>query len=104
LLRKSGCAILALLPNTFRPLDRLPSPGATSHPVRTAYVVLLIIFLLLPGLIVIPLSFTSGRNLAFPPPGFSLRWFEQYFNSAIWMSATMRSFGVAFATAFFATI
>lgn len=104
LLRKSGYGILALLAKIFRPLDRLSSPGANSSPVRTAYVVLLIIFLMLPGLIVIPLSFTSGRNLACPPPGFSLRWFEQYFDSAIWMSATIRSFGVAFATAFFATI
>ncbi|MBV2143651.1 ABC transporter permease subunit [Falsochrobactrum sp. TDYN1] len=103
-LRKLGYGILALVAKIFRPLDRLFPPKESGSPVRTLYVVLLIAFLMLPGLIVIPLSFTSSRNLAFPPPGFSLRWFEQYFNSAIWMSATMRSFGVAFATAFFATI
>src|SRR5690606_10114450 len=103
-LRRLGYGILALIARILRPLDRiLPSNGSGS-PVRTIYVVVLIAFLMLPGLIVIPLSFTSGRSLAFPPPGFSLRWFEQYFNSTIWMSATMRSFGVAFATAFFATI
>src|SRR5690606_37002984 len=103
-LRRLGYGILALIAKTFRPLDRVLPSNDGSSPVRTIYVVLLIAFLMLPGLIVIPLSFTSGRSLAFPPPGFSLRWFEQYFNSAIWMSATIRSFGVAFATAFFATI
>lgn len=104
LLRKLGYGILAIIARVFRPLDRVFKPKSNGSPVRTIYVVLVIAFLMLPGLIVIPLSFTSGRNLAFPPPGFSLRWFEQYFNSAIWMSATMRSFGVAFATAFFATV
>jgi len=103
-LRRLGYGILALISRIFRPLDRLFPPRESGNPVRTLYVALLIIFLMLPGLIVIPLSLTSGRNLAFPPPGVSLRWFEQYFNSAIWMSATMRSFGVAFATAFFATV
>jgi len=104
LLRKLGYGLLAIIARIFRPLDRVFKPKSSGSPVRTIYVVLVIAFLMLPGLIVIPLSFTSGRNLAFPPPGFSLRWFEQYFNSAIWMSATMRSFGVAFATAFFATV
>lgn len=104
LLRKIGYSILAMVARIFRPLDRLFPPKESGSPVSITYVVLLLAFLMLPGLIVIPLSFTSGRNLAFPPPGFSLRWFEQYFNSAIWMSATMRSFGVAFATAFFATV
>ncbi|WP_421566425.1 ABC transporter permease subunit [Ochrobactrum sp. EDr1-4] len=104
LLRKLGYGLLAIIARIFRPLDRVFKSKSSGSPVRTIYVVLVIAFLMLPGLIVIPLSFTSGRNLAFPPPGFSLRWFEQYFNSAIWMSATMRSFGVAFATAFFATV
>ncbi|MBC8719610.1 ABC transporter permease subunit [Ochrobactrum sp. Marseille-Q0166] len=104
LLRKLGYGLLAIIARVFLPLDRVFTPKTNGSPVRTIYVVLVIAFLMLPGLIVIPLSFTSGRNLAFPPPGFSLRWFEQYFNSAIWMSATMRSFGVAFATAFFATV
>lgn len=103
-LRRAGYGILAVMAKMFRPLDRLFPPKESGSPVMSFYVVLLICFLMLPGLIVIPLSFTSGRTLAFPPPGFSLQWFEQYFNSAIWMSATMRSFGVAFATAFFATI
>lgn len=60
-------------------------------------------FLVLPTLLVIPLAFTSSQFLEFPPPGYGLSWFETYFNSPIWIQATIRSFGVAFATACAAT-
>jgi ABC-type spermidine/putrescine transport system permease subunit I len=62
-----------------------------------------IAFLVLPTLLVIPLGFTSSQFLEFPPPGYSLRWFETYFASPLWISATIRSFLVAAATAFLAT-
>lgn len=64
---------------------------------------LIIGFLVLPTLLVIPLSFTSSQFLEFPPPGYSLRWFETYFSSPLWIQATIRSFLVAGATAFVAT-
>src|SRR5690606_30578934 len=49
-LRRLGYGILALIAQIFRPLDRiLPSNGSGS-PVRTIYVVVLIAFLMLPGL------------------------------------------------------
>src|SRR5690606_13496125 len=60
-------------------------------------------FLVLPTLLVIPLAFTSSQFLEFPPPGYSLRWFATYFDSSLWVQATIRSFGVAFATALAAT-
>ena len=34
-----------------------------------------LVFLTVPLLIVIPMSFSPARALTFPPPGFSLRWF-----------------------------
>ena len=61
-------------------------------------------FLMLPTLIVIPIAFTSSQFLEFPPPGFSLDWFRVYLTSDLWLSATIRSFGVAFATAILATV
>lgn len=64
---------------------------------------IVIAFLVLPTLLVIPLGFTSSQFLEFPPPGYSLRWFETYFASPLWISATIRSFLVAAATAFLAT-
>jgi ABC-type spermidine/putrescine transport system permease subunit I len=59
---------------------------------------LVILFMILPILAVIPMAFTSSAFLEFPPPGYSLRWMEVYFGSEVWLSATLRSFGVALAT------
>jgi len=41
-----------------------------------AYNALAYAFLLAPIVVIVVLSFTSGATLAFPPPGFSLRWFR----------------------------
>ncbi len=60
-------------------------------------------FLVLPTLLVIPLAFTSSQFLEFPPPGYGLTWFRTYFDSPLWIQATIRSFLVAFATAIAAT-
>lgn len=64
---------------------------------------LVIGFLVLPTLLVIPLAFTSSQFLEFPPPGYGLSWFRTYFESPLWIQATIRSFLVAFATAICAT-
>lgn len=64
---------------------------------------LIIAFLVLPTLLVIPIGFTSSEFLSFPPPGYSVRWFDTYFSSPLWIAATLRSFGVAFATALVST-
>ncbi|QRM30331.1 ABC transporter permease subunit [Microvirga sp. VF16] len=68
------------------------------------YAALTLLFLVLPTLVVIPIGFTSSQFLEFPPPGYSTRWFETYFTSDLWLSATLRSFGVALATAVLATM
>lgn len=68
-----------------------------------AYSVLIFAFLMLPTLVVLPIGFTSSQFLEFPPPGYSFGWFRTYFTSDLWLSATLRSFGVAFATAIVAT-
>ena len=52
-------------------------------------------FLSIPTLAIIPMGFTSGPFLQFPPPGYGLRWFEEYLNSPVWIAATLRSFGIA---------
>jgi len=35
---------------------------------------LIFAFLMLPLVVLFPISFSSGTYLRFPPPGFSLRW------------------------------
>jgi len=64
---------------------------------------LIVVFLVVPSLLVIPLSFSNSRLLAFPPPGWSLRWYEAFFCSLEWRSATVTSFTAAFLTMILAT-
>lgn len=55
----------------------------------------ILFMLVLPMLIVIPMSFTSSSLLIFPPPGFSLRWFANVLGDPAWMSALAVSLKVA---------
>lgn len=56
-------------------------------------------FLVLPSLIVIPLSFSTSMFLEFPPPGYSTRWFGEFFADPQWRDALVRSLVVAGSTA-----
>lgn len=56
-------------------------------------------FLALPTFFLIPISVSENRFLAWPPQGFTWRWYEVYFSSAVWVDATLRSIGVGLATA-----
>src|SRR5437660_12905771 len=52
-------------------------------------------FLMLPLVVVFPLSVSSASYLQFPPPGFSLRWYQSYFSDPVWIDATIRSIVIA---------
>ena len=69
-----------------------------------AWLGLVLLFLITPMLVVVPLSFSSGEVLTLPMPGFSLRWYEDFFTSGRWLSATRNSFVVGLHTAAFATL
>ena len=65
--------------------------------------------LIVPSLVVIPMSFSSSQYLEFPPREWSLRWYENYFFSwkvengfNDWMAATWTSIKVAVLTIFVA--
>ena len=64
---------------------------------------LVILFLVLPSLLVIPLSFSDSRYLAFPPPAWSTRWYAAYFGAVEWRDATRTSFIAATLTMIIAT-
>jgi len=64
---------------------------------------LILIFLVLPTLIVIPMAFSSANSLAFPPPGWSMRWYESFFGQEKWLLSTWVSLRVAFGTMILAT-
>jgi putative spermidine/putrescine transport system permease protein len=56
---------------------------------------LVIAILILPIIVVMIISFSSASFLTFPPPGFSFRWYEQFFSDSNWMRAFWTSLVVA---------
>ena len=54
-----------------------------------------LLFLVLPVVIVVPLSFSSGTYLQFPTPGWSLHWYGAFFASSDWTGAALMSVRVA---------
>ncbi len=87
----------------------LPSddPGRTGKGwamAFTAYFTLLLIYLLLPLLIVIPVSFGDDQWLQFPPTSLSLRWYQSYFSDPGFIAATFTSFWIACVVSALATV
>jgi putative spermidine/putrescine transport system permease protein len=72
-----------------RLLQRLP------NALLWAYAIAVFAFLVVPLLVVVPVSFSSGMYLQFPPPGFSLRWYDDYFGDPQWIDATVLSVEIA---------
>lgn len=106
LIRSLGLKILGAIAQAsagLADLSRLILGKRGNGLILPAFTWLAIAFLVLPTLLVIPLAFTSSQFLEFPPPGYSLQWFRTYFDSSLWVQATIRSFAVAFATALLAT-
>ncbi|MDX8499692.1 ABC transporter permease [Mesorhizobium sp. VK4C] len=64
---------------------------------------LVILFLLVPILIPVPLSFNSGAFFIFPLEGISTRWYEVVLGTQRWQSAIGNSLIVAFGTTLIAT-
>lgn len=63
-----------------------------------------LVFLLLPILVIVPLSFSDSSFLVYPIPGWSLKWYENLFTSAEWIRAARNSFIVAPAATLVATV
>jgi putative spermidine/putrescine transport system permease protein len=100
--RRAGLAIVGLagmicglLEATWRRNVR----GLRGSALLTVYVWTLIAILLVPIIAFVPMAFTGSSFLSFPPPSLSLRWFEQFAASPLWLGAMIRSFGIGFATA-----
>src|SRR5690606_17208887 len=53
------------------------------------------LYFILPTLIVIPLSFSEKADFKFPPEGFSLRWYENFFTNPAWLTSLGNSILVA---------
>lgn len=87
-------------------LDEPASETQITHRARLwlyGIATLIMAFLLIPTLIVIPMSFSASQYLEFPPRTWSLRWYEAYFSSSSWMQATYTSLKAGVLTALVAT-
>ena len=72
------------------PTSKRPRRGRTSRGLAVV-AGLVFLYLVFPILIVIPLSFSSGTYLSFPPPGFSLHWYRNFFGRSDWLDAAYLS-------------
>jgi putative spermidine/putrescine transport system permease protein len=52
---------------------------------------LVLVFLVAPIVIIVPLSFSSGSFFYYPLPGFSLRWYRDFFTSSFWLPSVWNS-------------
>lgn len=73
------------------------------HHVAYVWSAVVLFFLIMPLLIVVPISLSSSPYLQFPPPGWSLRWYHAYFSDYVWISSTIRSLKIAGTTTLIAT-
>jgi len=53
------------------------------------------VLLLLPTLVVVPMSFSDSAFLAFPPDGLGTRWYVEFFTDEMWMAALGESLKIA---------
>ncbi|MBX6366745.1 MAG: ABC transporter permease [Rhodospirillales bacterium] len=68
------------------------------------YATFLCVFLMLPLVVVVPISFSSSSYLQFPPPGWSLRWYRAFADDPVWMGAAWRSFQVGVSATLLSTV
>ena len=61
-----------------------------------------LLFLVIPVVIMVPLSFSSAAYFVFPPPGWSIRWYVEYLTGASWLNATWHSLEIGALTTFLA--
>ncbi|MGW5415634.1 ABC transporter permease [Actinomadura geliboluensis] len=53
------------------------------------------VYLVLPVLIVVPMSFSDSSFLSFPPGEMSLRWFRNILDDPVWIDSALASLNVA---------
>jgi putative spermidine/putrescine transport system permease protein len=64
--------------------------GAWKWPL-VGFTALIALFLLLPILFIVALSFGSSQWLIFPPPGWTLKWYRELFADPRWIEAAFTS-------------
>lgn len=63
------------------------------------FAALVLVYLILPSFVIVPMSFSNQTYLTFPPPGWSLQWYEAMGSDLSWPQATVNSFLIGVPTA-----
>ena len=71
---------------------------------RTVLCAVVAIYLIAPLVIVVVISFSSASFLRFPPPGWSLRWYQNLMQDPAWLDAIGTSLQVMVPSAVLATL
>lgn len=69
--------------------------GPKTQAALAVFAILVAIYLILPVLIIVPVSFSAGSFLTFPPPGLSLQWYEKLLSRGEWLDSAWLSIWVA---------
>jgi putative spermidine/putrescine transport system permease protein len=80
------------------------SPRRLGRGLLWAYSSGVLLFLTLPIIAVVPLSFSAGSFLTYPLPGFSLRWYEAVLTSTRWLDSIRNSLVIGGAATGVATV
>ncbi len=65
---------------------------------------LVVLYMVVPLAIILVISFSSAPFLSFPPPGFSMQWYDKFFTDPSWVRSLMVSLQVMVPTAILATL
>lgn len=79
-------------------------PGAFREALLSVVVAAACLYLILPTTAIIPVSFTETDFIIFPPKGFSLKWYADFFASPEWRGAALTSLIVALLASALATV
>lgn len=77
--------------------------GAIGHALLIGGCAAVLCLLVVPIIVIIPLSFSDASYLQFPPTGLSWRWYRNFFERPDWIEATLLSAQVALGAAAIAT-
>ena len=66
--------------------------------------VFLVIYMMAPLVVVLMISFSSALFLSFPPPGFSLQWYEKMFSNPTWTRSLITSLKIMIPAAIISTV
>jgi putative spermidine/putrescine transport system permease protein len=74
------------------------------HPLLLVFAAAVGVFLIAPTVVVVVMSFSTSPTLSFPPPAYGLHWYQNFFSSPEWTTATWTSVKVALLATALATV